>query len=247
MDALLSTENVSKHFGGIQALVGVTLQLRRNEILGVIGPNGAGKTTFFNVTCGVYRPSSGRILFRGEEIQGRKPHWIASKGIGRTFQICQPFKDLTVLENVLVSYGHSYYDRLTCFGTYTGSVHAEKALSLLAELGLEKYERWEAKDLPLALQRRLEIARAMALNPEVILLDESAAGLTYEESGELIQLIRDLKKKGKSIILIEHNMNVAMEASERVYVLDRGQVIAEGTPHEIQKNEKVINAYLGSE
>jgi branched-chain amino acid transport system ATP-binding protein len=126
-------------------------------------------------------------------------------------------------------------------------IHAERASILLAELGLEKYERWEAKDLPLALQRRLEIARAMALNPEVILLDESAAGLTYEESGELIQLIRDLKKKGKSIILIEHNMNVAMEASERVYVLDRGQVIAEGTPGEIQKNEKVINAYLGSE
>jgi branched-chain amino acid transport system ATP-binding protein len=247
MDAMLSAEGLSKQFGGIQALKGVHLRLMRNEILGVIGPNGAGKTTLFNLICGVYRPSSGKILFKGEEIQGKKPHWIAKKGVGRTFQICQPFKELTVLENVLVSYGHAHYDRLSCFKKYAGTAYVERAMALLNQLDLGRYEKWEAKDLPLVLQRRLEIARALALNPEVILLDESAAGLTYEESRELIKLIRELKESGKSVILIEHNMNVAMEASERVYVLEYGQVIAEGTPQQIQANEKVINAYLGSE
>jgi branched-chain amino acid transport system ATP-binding protein len=247
MNTFFHTENLSKNFGGIQAVNAADLRMEENEILGIIGPNGAGKTTLFNLICGVYHPSSGRILFKGEEIQGKKPHWIAKRGIGRTFQICQPFKELTVMENVLVSYGHSFYDRWTCFGRYGSRPHVEGAMRILAELGLEKYRDWESKDLPLALQRRLEIARAMALNPEIILLDESAAGLTYEESLDLIKLVRELKHRGKSIILIEHNMNVAMEVSERLYVLDHGAVIAEGTPEVIQKNERVINAYLGSE
>ena len=247
MNTFFRTENLSRNFGGIQAVNAANLGMEENEILGIIGPNGAGKTTLFNLICGVYSPSSGRILFKGEEIQGKKPHWIAKRGIGRTFQICQPFKDLTVLENVLVSYGHSFYDRWTCFGRYAGRPHVEGAMKLLAQLGLEKYRDWESKNLPLALQRRLEIARAMALNPEIILLDESAAGLTYEESLDLIRLVRELKHRGKSIILIEHNMNVAMEVSERLYVLDHGTVIAEGTPEVIQRDERVINAYLGSE
>ena len=247
MNGFFQIENLSKNFGGIQAVNAANLRMEENEILGIIGPNGAGKTTLFNLICGVYSPGSGRILFKGQEIQGKKPHWIAKRGIGRTFQICQPFKDLTVLENVLVSYGHSFYDRWTCFGRYAGRPHVEGATKLLVQLGLEKYRDWESKDLPLALQRRLEIARAMALNPEIILLDESAAGLTYEESLDLIELVRELKHRGKSIILIEHNMNVAMEVSERLYVLDHGTVIAEGIPEVIQKNERVINAYLGSE
>ena len=247
MNGFFQIENLSKNFGGIQAVNAANLRMEENEILGIIGPNGAGKTTLFNLICGVYSPSLGRILFKGQEIQGKKPHWIAKRGIGRTFQICQPFKDLTVLENVLVSYGHSFYDRWTCFGRYAGRPHVEGATKLLVQLGLEKYRDWESKDLPLALQRRLEIARAMALNPEIILLDESAAGLTYEESLDLIKLVRELKHRGKSIILIEHNMNVAMEVSERLYVLDHGAVIAEGTPEVIQRDERVINAYLGSE
>jgi ABC-type branched-subunit amino acid transport system ATPase component len=247
MNGFFQIENLSRNFGGIQAVNAANLRMEENEILGIIGPNGAGKTTLFNLICGVYSPGSGRILFKGQEIQGKKPHWIAKRGIGRTFQICQPFKDLTVLENVLVSYGHSFYDRWTCFGRYEGRSHVEGAMKLLAQLGLEKYRNWESKDLPLALQRRLEIARALALNPEIILLDESAAGLTYEESLDLVKLVRELKHRGKSIILIEHNMNVAMEVSERLYVLDHGTVIAEGTPEVIQKDERVINAYLGSE
>jgi len=247
MNGFFQIENLSKNFGGIQAVNAANLRMEENEILGIIGPNGAGKTTLFNLICGVYSPGSGRILFKGQEIQGKKPHWIAKRGIGRTFQICQPFKDLTVLENVLVSYGHSFYDRWTCFGRYAGRPHVEGATKLLVQLGLEKYRDWESKDLSLALQRRLEIARAMALNPEIILLDESAAGLTYEESLDLIELVRELKHRGKSIILIEHNMNVAMEVSERLYVLDHGAVIAEGTPEVIQRDERVINAYLGSE
>jgi branched-chain amino acid transport system ATP-binding protein len=247
VEALLEIRNLSKHFGGLAALSNVDITLYRQEILGVIGPNGAGKTTLFNMISGVYRPSSGTIVFKGEEIQGGKPHKIAKKGIGRTYQICQPFKDLTVVENVLMTYGISYYNTLGCLGNYRKKDHIEKAIQLLKRVGLESYAGKEAKDLPLVYQRKMEIARALALDPEIILLDESAAGLPYQECVELIRLIRSLKDEGKSILLIEHNMKVAMEVSERLYVLDHGELICQGTAEEVQEDPRVVEAYLGSE
>ena len=247
MKPLLEVEHLTKRFGGLVAVSNVSLHLEPRQILGIIGPNGAGKTTLFNMISGVYAPTDGIIRFKDEEIQGQKPYRIAQKGIGRTFQVCQPFKDLTAVENVLMAYGSFHYDRPGCFKRYMAPQFADKARELLALVGLGDYADWEAKDLSLAYQRRMEIARALALNPEIILLDESAAGLTHEESMELIEMIRQLQKEGKSIILIEHNMRVAMEVSERLYVLDHGELISEGSPDAVQQDQCVIEAYLGSE
>jgi branched-chain amino acid transport system ATP-binding protein len=246
MAIFFEIQNLSKNFGGLQALSNVSITLHPEEILGILGPNGAGKTTLFNVISGVYQPSSGKIIFKGKEIQGKKPHRLAKRGIGRTFQVCQPFMDMTVLQNVLLAYGISFYDGLTCFSPFMSKKNVAKAMALLEMVNLADYAQWEARDLSLVLQRRMEIARALALNPELILLDESAAGLTHEESLELIDLIRKLKSKGMAVILIEHNMRVAMEVSERIYVLDRGALISEGNPDEIQQDKCVIEAYLGS-
>jgi len=247
VEILLEIKNLTKQFGGLTALSDLDINLYPQEILGVIGPNGAGKTTLFNLISGIYQPNSGKIIFKGEEIQGKKPHKVAKRGIGRTFQVCQPFKDLTAIENVLMAYGIFHYDTIGCVGNYRKKHYLEKAKEILTRVGLEDCADIEAKDLPLAYQRRMEIARALAIDPKIILLDESAAGLTYEESFELTQLIRNLKGEGKAIIIIEHNMRVAMEVSERLYVLDHGELICQGTPHEIQKDQRVIEAYLGRE
>lgn len=247
-EVILEVSQLSKHFGALHAVNNVSMKVFKGEILGVIGPNGAGKTTFFNLISGIYKPSKGHILFQDHIINDKKSNYIAKLGIGRTFQVCRPFGDLTVLDNVLIALGHLYYDSINAFKNFHNKESIQSASDILKRVGFnEKYFKMYAKDLPLVFQRRLEIARALALNPKLLLLDESAAGLTYEEGVELISLIKKLQKENITIMLIEHNMRVIMNVSERIYAFDQGKVIAQGTPLEVSQNQGVITSYLGEE
>jgi branched-chain amino acid transport system ATP-binding protein len=218
----------------------------------VIGPNGAGKTTFFNVLTGIYKPTSGRIVFNGEDITGLRPDQITQRGIARTFQNIRLFNNMTVLENVLVGMHGRLHAGLWGSIFLTPAVRSEeqqarrRAIELLAFVGLERKPGELAKNLPYGDQRRLEIARAMATQPKLILLDEPTAGMNPQETSEAIHLIRRLRDElGITVILIEHDMRVVMTISERVTVLDYGAKIAEGKPEEIRSNPQVIEAYLG--
>jgi branched-chain amino acid transport system ATP-binding protein len=248
MTKILEVIDVTKSFGGLKAVDNVSLSIEKGEIVGLIGPNGAGKTTLFNLISGIYSPDQGKILFKGFEIQGRKPHDIARLGIARTFQIVRPFKDLNVLQNVLIAYGHGFYNiSLQSFSKYSRDLYLTKCMKLLRETGLEGYEYRKAKTLPIALLRRLEIARALALNPDLVMLDEPASGLVYKEYVELMKLIQKINREGKTVFLIEHNMEVAMGICEKIFVINYGKLLAEGKPDKIKSDSRVLEAYLGRE
>ena len=252
--ALLDVKNLTKHFGGLTAVGDVTLELNEGELVGLIGPNGAGKTTLFNLLTGVYEPSEGTVTLDGHLLNGKDPYKIASLGLGRTFQNIRLFKDLTVLDNVLIAFGNHHkphtfasFFRLPAFYKNEEDLK-NKALDLLKIFDLDKEAETLAKNLAYGQQRRLEIVRALATEPKILFLDEPAAGMNPQETAELTELIRRIKNEFNiTIMLIEHDMSLVMEVTERIYVLEYGRLIAHGTPDEIKSNERVIEAYLGGE
>ena len=249
---LLDIQGVSKAFGGVQALADITFALSPGSVTGLIGPNGAGKTTLFNLISGIFAPDNGRIRFDGTSIKKIKPHKLVEKGIARTFQNVELFESMTVLENVLV--GQHTRTRCGIWGSilHLPGVMAEEckarevAMELLDFVGLSDHAATQSGDLPFGWQRLLEIARALAARPKLLLLDEPAAGLNIVETLQLGDLISKIKSKGITVLLVEHDMSLTMEISDWIVVLDQGKKIAEGTPRTVQADETVIAAYLGT-
>lgn len=248
---ILKIDNIKKNFGGILAVDGVSLEIKEGEIVSIIGPNGAGKTTVFNILTGVYTTDEGTIVFNGEEIHNKSPIHIVKAGISRTFQNIRLFSDLRVIENVLIG---SHLN--TKYGIFSSIFRTKKfkneedretirAIELLKSIGLD-YRRDEyAANLPYGEQRKLEIARSLATGAKLILLDEPAAGMNPKESAELMEFIRKIRIMGYTVLMIEHDMSVVMNISDRIYVIDHGKPVANGLPEEIAKNKNVIKAYLG--
>lgn len=253
-DAILKTEDVVIKFGGLTAVSGFSIEAERGSISSLIGPNGAGKTTCFNIITGFYKPTSGRVIFNGKDVTGMPPHLVCKTGIARTFQNIRLFTGGTVLQNVMtacwVRQRAPWWSaplQLPIFRREEREIR-ERSMELLAAVGLDGFADEVATGLPYGAQRRLEIARALATGPELLLLDEPAAGMNPQESVELMDFIRDIRDRFKvTILMIEHDMKVVMGVSEWIRVLDYGQLIAEGTPDEIKKNPRVIEAYLGKE
>lgn len=253
MKASLEVMGITQKFLGLVALNNVNMQINKGEIVGIIGPNGAGKTTLFNVITGVYQPTAGTIYLNGNNITNLKPHQITRLGFSRTFQNIRLFGRMTVLENVEM--GMCCRAKANLFNIMFSTkkkrnesiAHRKKAEEILDILGLLDKKYQMPGSLPYGEQRRLEIARAMATDPTILLLDEPAAGMNEQETGELLLTIRKLQGMGFTIVLIEHDMKFVMNICERIYVLNHGELIASGTPAEIQGNELVIEAYLGKD
>lgn len=254
MAELLKVDNVSMVFGGLRAVSNLSMHIDEGELIGLIGPNGAGKTTGFNMITGVYTPTEGKVYFNGQQSSGKKSYQVTQMGMARTFQNIRLFSELSVIDNVKIAYNmHVTYnlaDAIVRDGKYLSEEEfiTQKAMDLLKIFHLEEEAHEVAKNLPYGKQRRLEIARALATEPKLLLLDEPAAGMNPQETKELMEMIRWIRKEfNLSILLIEHDMGLVMGVCERIYVLEYGMKIAEGTPDEIKQNARVIEAYLGEE
>jgi len=247
LDPILEVRDLSISFGGLKAVDSVSFSMARGEILGLLGPNGAGKTTCFNMISGVLKPTGGTIVFDGRRTDGLPPHRMAELGVGRTFQIVRPFGALTVLENVCVALGGFRYrgSPLRASGFWRTRATLERGEEILAKVGLLDLKDARASSLPIGNLRRLEIGRALALEPKLLLLDECFSGLRHEEIVMIEELVRSIRDSGVSVLLIEHNMRVAMGLSHRVVVLDHGRKLAEGLPQQVASDPAVVEAYLG--
>ena len=249
--AILDVQELTKRFGGLTAVNSVSFSVKEGAILSVIGPNGAGKSTLFKLICSFVTPTSGRVKFNGQTITGRPPHEVARLGVVRTFQETTIFKEMTALQNVIVA--HQLRSRATSLGIYFSSVAARadelrfrlSASEILDYLGLGAVKQMVARNLPHGHLRALGIAVAMAAEPKVLLLDEPFAGMNVEETEAAVRLVRGIRERGVTVVLVEHDMSAVMRISDRIVVLNFGTKIAEGTPSEIQQNEAVIGAYLG--
>ncbi|HMV17355.1 MAG TPA: ABC transporter ATP-binding protein [Zoogloea sp.] len=251
MITLLEARGITKRFGGLTALSDVSLTIRKGEVYGLIGPNGAGKTTFFNVLTGAYTAEEGELVFNGTELPAGKPHRVVEAGIARTFQNIRLFRDMTALENVMA--GHHIRSRANPFAILLQTRQAreeerlitERAYELLRYVGIERFADTVSKNLSYGDQRRLEIARALATEPQLLALDEPAAGMNATETGRLRDLVQTIRHDGITVLLIEHDVKLVMGLCDRLAVLDFGRKIAEDVPAEVQRNEAVIAAYLG--
>ncbi len=235
---MLTLEHVTKRFGGLTAVGDVSLEVRAGDLLGIIGPNGAGKTTLFNVISGYYRPEEGRIVFEGSDITGRAPHTISRLGLTRTFQMVKPFGNLSVADNVMIG----ALTRLK--STRDARAEAGRVIDIC---GLGPHTTARAKALPVALRKRLEVARALATKPRLLLLDEVMAGLNPSELAGIIELVKRLHAEGVTLIVIEHIMAAMMRLAQRIVMLHHGELLAQGTPAEVSSDRRVIDAYLGEE
>jgi len=250
-DFILRVSGLTKRFGGLTAVDNVTFDVPAGEVFALIGPNGAGKTTMFNCVTGVYKPTLGRVTFLGRDLTGSPPHRAAKAGIARTFQNIRLFEYMSALDNVRLGHHCRMHSKLwdslfkTPYERHEERRITEHSMDLLTLVGLDHHAENYARNLAYGQQRRLEIARALATEPKLLLLDEPAAGFTPQEKVELMELVGTILKRGITVFLIEHDMKVVMQASQRIVVLDHGEKIAEGTPNEVRGNQRVVEAYLG--